>query len=153
LIICRSGFLYLKFGESYWSAIVTQTTAIVYAPFQPDPLRLQGLSGYANQPGGYARGLETSFEASPARGTEIHASYTYTNSDRAELFGGLLQEYVIPKHAFGFNLNQGYRSFAVNFDLNRTGSYVAPIFENDYPFRTAELTFNGYTKGRLVWQL
>lgn len=123
--------------------------AIVYAPLQPDPLRLQRVAGYANQPGGFARGLETSFDASPAKGTEIRASYTFTNSDRAGLFGGLTREYVSPKHAFGFNLNQRYRSFAFNFDLNRTGSYVAPIFENDFPFRTAELKFGGYTKADL----
>jgi outer membrane receptor protein involved in Fe transport len=33
--------------------------------------------------------------------------------------------------------------------LNRTSSYIAPIFENDFPFRTAELTFAGYTKADL----
>jgi vitamin B12 transporter len=137
----------IRLGATYFYTHLQR--AIVYAPLQPDPLRLQRVVGYANQPGGFARGLETSFEASPARGTEIRASYTFTNSDRAGLFGGLLQEYVIPKHAFGFNLNQRYRSFAFNFDLNRSGSYVAPIFENDFPFRTAELTFGGYTKADL----
>jgi outer membrane receptor protein involved in Fe transport len=30
--------------------------------------------------------------------------------------------------------------------LNRTGSYLAPVFENNFPFRMAELKFNGYTK-------
>jgi outer membrane receptor protein involved in Fe transport len=29
------------------------------------------------------------------------------------------------------------------------GAYVAPVFENDFPFRTAELTFPGYTKADL----
>jgi outer membrane receptor protein involved in Fe transport len=62
---------------------------------------------------------------------------------------GLQPEYVIPNHVFGLSLNQRYRAFAFNFDLNRTGRYVAPIFENDFPFRTAELTFNGYTKADL----
>jgi iron complex outermembrane receptor protein len=123
--------------------------AIAYRGFSPDPLRLQRVAGYANQTGGYARGLETSFEASPARGTEIRASYTFTNSDRAGEFGGLLPEYVSPKHSFGFNLNQRYRSFAFNFDLNRTGAYVGPIFENNFPFRSADLTFSGYTKADL----
>ena len=28
----------------------------------------------------------------------------------------------------------------------RTGAYIAPVFENDFPFRTAILTFKGYTK-------
>jgi outer membrane receptor protein involved in Fe transport len=43
-------------------------------------------------------------------------------------------------------LSQRYRSFLFNFDLNRTGSYIAPVFENNFPFRMAELTFSGYTK-------
>ncbi len=46
-------------------------------------------------------------------------------------------------------LNQRYRSFLLSFDLNRTGAYLAPVFENDFPFRTAELTFPGYTKADL----
>ena len=28
-------------------------------------------------------------------------------------------------------------------------SYIAPIFENDFPFRTGELTFPGFTKADL----
>ena len=43
-------------------------------------------------------------------------------------------------------MSQRYRSLLFNFDLNRTGSYLAPVFENNFPFRMAELTFNGYTK-------
>jgi outer membrane receptor protein involved in Fe transport len=76
----------------------------------------------------------------------LRASYTYTNSDRFVAGRGLQPEYVIPKHLFGLSLTQRYRSFLVSFDLNRTGSYLAPVFENDFPFRTAELTFPGYTK-------
>ena len=85
----------------------------------------------------------------PARGTEIRASYTFTNSDRAGAFGGLLPEYVIARHVFGFNFNQRYRAFAFNFDLNRTGAHIAPVFEIDFPYRSAELTFGGYTKADL----
>jgi outer membrane receptor protein involved in Fe transport len=61
----------------------------------------------------------------------------------------LVPEYVIPRHLFSVELNQRYRAFAVSFALNRTGSYIAPVFENDFPFRTAELTFAGYTKAAL----
>ena len=46
-------------------------------------------------------------------------------------------------------INQRYRSFIFSLDLNRTGAYIAPVFENDLPFRTAELTFPGYTKADL----
>ena len=114
--------------------------------FIVDPLGLGRFSGYVNRPGGLSRGLETFVEATPRRGTELRASYTYTNSDRSVPSRGLQPEFVIPKHLFGLNLSQQYRSLGFNLDLNRTGSYVAPIFENDFPFRTAELTFSGYTK-------
>jgi len=117
--------------------------------FIVDPLGLGRFSGYVNRPGGLSRGVETFVEATPRRGTELRASYTYTNSDRFVPSRGLQPEFVIPKHLFGLNLSQRYRSLAVNLDFNRTGSYVAPIFENDFPFRTAELTFSGYTKADL----
>ena len=80
---------------------------------------------------------------------DLRASYTFTNSDRALPGLGLAPEYVIPEHLFGVTLTQRYRSLLFNFDLNRTGSYVAPVFENNFPFRMAELTFSGYTKGDL----
>jgi iron complex outermembrane receptor protein len=117
--------------------------------FAVDPLGLGRFSGYVNRPGGLSRGVESFIEATPWRGTYLRGSYTYTNSDRSVVARGLQPEYVIPNHVFGLSLNQRYRAFAFNFDLNRTGAYVAPIFENDFPFRTAELTFNGYTKADL----
>ena len=117
--------------------------------FVVDPLGLGRFSGYVNRPGGISRGVESFVEATPWRGTELRASYTYTNSDRLVPFAGLRPQYVIPSHVFGLALTQRYRSFAFNFDLNRTGSHLAPVFENDFPFRTAELTFGGYTKADL----
>ncbi len=114
--------------------------------FVVDPLGLDRFSGYENRPGGFARGLETYLEAAPWRNGNLRASYTYTNSDRFVAGRGLQPEYVIPKHLFGLSLTHRYRSFLVSLDLNRTGSYLAPEFENDFPFRTAELTFPGYTK-------
>jgi vitamin B12 transporter len=122
---------------------------ILFKSFLVDPLGLGRLSGYVNQPGGIARGLETYVEASPWRNASLHASYTYTNSDRFVPSLGLQPEYVIPKNLFGLNLTQRYRSFLFSLDLNSTGAYIAPVFENDFPFRTAELTFSGYTKADL----
>jgi iron complex outermembrane receptor protein len=137
----------VRLGATYFYTRLQR--AIVYTGLMPDPLGLRRVAGYVNRPGGLARGLESYFEMAPARGTEIRASYTFTNSDRAGGFGGLLPEYVIARHVFGFNFNQRYRAFSLNFDLNRTGSYIAPLFENDFPFRMAELTFGGYTKADL----
>ncbi len=117
--------------------------------FVVDPLGLGRFSGYVNRPGGLARGVETFVEATPWRGMMLRAGYTYTNSDRNVPFGGLQPQYVIANHVFGITLNQRYRSFGFNLDLNHTGSHLAPVFENDFPFRTAELTFDGYTKADL----
>ena len=117
--------------------------------FVVDPLGLGRFSGYENRPGGFSRGVESFVEATPWRGTAVRASYTYTNSDRLVPFVGLKPQYVTPNSIFGLNLNQRYRSFAFNFDLNYTGSHLAPVFENDLPFRTADLTFDGYTKADL----
>lgn len=114
--------------------------------FVVDPLGLGRFSGYVNRPGGLARGVESFIEATPRRGMTIRGSYTYTNSDRQVPFGGLQPQYVVAKHIFDFSLNQRYRSFVFALDLNHTGSHLAPVFENDFPFRTAELTFDGYTK-------
>ena len=117
--------------------------------FGIDPLGLGRFSGYENRPGGFSRGLETYLEAAPWRNGNFQVSYSYTNSDRFVAGRGLQPEYVIPRHLLGLMLTHRFRSFLVSFDLNRTGAYIAPVFENDFPFRTAELTFPGYTKADL----
>ncbi len=137
-----------RFGATYFYTHLKRVIAFNNF-FAIDPLGLGRFSGYENRPGGFARGLETYLDAAPWHNANLHASYTYTNSDRVVTGRGLQPEYVIPRHLFGINLTQRYRSFLVSFDLNRTGSYIAPVFENDFPFRTAELTFSGYTKADL----
>ncbi len=119
---------------------------IAFTGFGVDPLGLGRFSGYVNRPGGLSRGVETFLEASTWRGMELRTSYTYTNSDRSVPSQGLRQEYVIPRNLFGFTLSQRYRAFLINLNLNQTGSYIAPVFENNFPFRMAELRFDGYTK-------
>jgi vitamin B12 transporter len=136
-----------RFGATYFYTRLQRV--IAFKGFIVDPLGLGRFSGYVNQPGGISRGVESYVEAAPWRGGDLRASYTYTNSDRFVPARGMQPEYVIPKHLFGMTLNQRYRSFLVSFDLNRTGAYLAPVFENDFPFRTAELTFPGYTKADL----
>ena len=122
---------------------------VSFTSFVSDPLGVGRFSGYVNRRGGFSRGVETYLEAAPFRGANWRASYTFTNSDRVVAGRGLQPEYVIPKHLFGLSINQRYRVLLFSFDLNRTGSYIAPIFENDFPFRTAELTFPGFTKADL----
>lgn len=134
----------LRFGATYFYTRLQR--AVAFTSFAADPLGLGRFGGYVNRPGGLARGLENYLEAAPFRGTDLRVSYTYTNSDRVEPGLGLQPEFVIPKHLFGFTLNQRYRAVLISFDLNRTGSYIATVFENDFPFRQANLTFKGYTK-------
>jgi iron complex outermembrane receptor protein len=136
-----------RLGATYFYTHLQR--AIAFKGFTTDPLGLGRFSGYVNQPGGTSRGLETYIEAVPWKNGDLRASYTFTNSDRFVPGTGLQPEYVIPKHLFGLTLNQRYRSFLVSFDVNHTGAYIAPVFENDFPFRTAELTFSGYTKADL----
>jgi len=135
------------FGATYFYTRLQR--AIAFTGFVIDPLGLGRFSGFQNQPGGFSRGVETYFNTVPVKGMDVRASYTFTNSDRALVGQGLLPEYVIPKHLFGLTLTQRYRTLLFSFNLNRTGSYIAPVFENNFPFRMAELTFSGYTKGDL----
>src|SRR5438477_1219999 len=136
-----------RFGATYFYTHLQRI--IAFQSFAVDPLGVGRFSGYANQPGGISRGIETYVEAAPFRGADWRASYTFTNSDRFVSGRGAQPEYVIPKHLFGLSINQRYHSVLLSFDLNRTGAYLAPVFENDFPFRTAELTFPSYTKADL----
>lgn len=134
----------LRFGATYFYTRLQR--AIAFTGFAVDPFGLGRFSGYVNRPGGLARGVESYMEAAPFRGTDLRASYTYTNSDRFVPGAGLQTEFVIPRHLFGLTLNQRYRAVLMSFDLNRTGDYIAPIFESNFPFRQVNFTFNGYTK-------
>jgi vitamin B12 transporter len=134
----------LTFGATYF---YTRLRRVVdFTSFPPDPLGLGRFGGFANHPGGLARGVESFLEAAPWRGMNVRASYTYTNSDRFDPASGLQPEFVIPAHLFGLTLNQRYRAMLFNFDLNHTGSYFAPVFFNGPPFGQANLRFDGYTK-------
>lgn len=132
------------FGATYFYTRLQRVVA--FTSFATDPLGLGRFTGYENQPGGLARGVEGSLDAAPFRGTNVRASYTFTNSDRFVPNEGLRPEYVIPKHSLGLTWTQRYRAFLLSFDVNRTGDYIAPVFENNLPFRMSELTFSGYTK-------
>jgi vitamin B12 transporter len=134
----------VMFGATYFYTRLQRV--IAFTGFLVDPLGLGRFGGFENRPGGLSRGVETYFNTAPVKGMDLRASYTFTNSDRALAAQGLQPEYVIPEHLFGLTLSQRYRSLVFSFDLNRTGSYISQVFENNFPFRMAELTFSGYTK-------
>ncbi len=137
----------LLFGATFFYTRLRR--AIVFTGFSPDPLGLGRFSGFANESGGLARGFEAFVETNPLKGTNLRSSYTFNNSDRSLRARGLQPEYVIPRHTFGMSWNQRFRSLSFNLEANRTGSYIAPVFENQFPFRVAELRFPGYTKADL----
>lgn len=138
----------LLFGATYFYTRLQR--AIDFKSFRsffnpagdPDPLGVGRTGGYVNFPGGLSRGVETFLEAVPFRSANVRASYTYTNSDRFVPLLGLQQQYVTPHHLFGLTWTERYRAFLFNFDLNRTGTYIAPVFP-------ATLTFSGYTTANL----
>jgi len=140
----RLGSDRVAFGATYFYTRLQRTVA--FTGFAVDPLGLGRFSGYANRPGGLSRGVEMSLDTTPLRGMSLRATYTFTNSDRLVPSQGLQPEYVIPKHLIGFTWSQRYRALLLSADVNHTGSYLAPVFENNFPFRMAELTFDGYTK-------
>lgn len=132
----------ILFGATYF---YTRLQRVIDFAF-PDPLGIRFFGGYLNRPGGFSRGLETYFEAAPIRGMNARAFYTFTNSDRALTLGGLEQEFVTPRHLFGLSGTQRYRRMIFSLDVSHNGSYLAPVFESDFPFRTAVLRFDSFTK-------
>jgi vitamin B12 transporter len=133
------------FGTTYFYTRLQRVA--IFTSFAIDPLGLGRFNGFVNRPGGMSRGVESYVNTSPVKGMDLRSSYTFTNSDRE--LQGLSPEYVVPKHLFGLTLTQRYRALLFSFDLNRTGSYIAPVFENNLPFRQRDLTFDGYTKADL----
>jgi vitamin B12 transporter len=105
----------------------------------PDPLGLGRTGGFVNFPGGISRGVEAYMETAPSRGTSLRSSYTYTNSDRFAVPGGLQPQFVTPAHQFGLSFTQRYRRFLAHLFLNRIGEYLAPVFPSTF-------RFDGYTK-------
>lgn len=132
------------FGATYFYTRLQR--AIGFTGFVDDPLGLGRFSGFVNRPGGMSRGVENYLQAAAWKGMDLRASYTFTNSDSGGPGGSLSTEFVIPRHLIGFALTQRIKSFLFNVDVNRTGSYEAPVFENSFPFRQALLVFDGYTK-------
>ena len=133
----------LSFGLTYFYTRLQRSIDFrsFFGP-QGDPLGLGRFGGYLNFSGGISRGIEAYAEAVPRRGMAIHASYTFTNADRVVQGGGVLPQYVTPRHLFGLAVTQRYRAFDIAFDLNHTGEYIGPIFPVDF-------TFPGFTKADL----
>ncbi len=105
--------------------------------------------GYLNLGGGLARGVELSAEISPARSTDIFASYTYINADqRAPSAAGYLTVPGTSDHLFTLVATQRIgRRFDLTFDLAAVSNY-SPSFPSP-SFNTLYL-FDGFVKADLV---
>ncbi|MGI9104917.1 MAG: TonB-dependent receptor [Pyrinomonadaceae bacterium] len=112
---------------------------------QPDPFGRFG--GYVNTNGGLARGLELSFEATPARTLDVRAAYTYTNADeRRPRVGDVLRSFAIPDHQFVLTATQRInRRVLFNFDFTASSNYLAPVFD-PATFNSFVYRFDGIVK-------
>lgn len=131
----------LQLSATYFYTRLQRT--IAFTSFARDPLGAGRFSGYENRAGGLARGVELSLAAALGRGARLEANYTYTNSDRKGA-AGLETEYVTPTHLANITASKTWRQWTLAGDVRFNGAYRAPVFENDFPFRTALLEFGGY---------
>jgi len=104
--------------------------------------------GYLNIAGGLARGVELSAQISPARSTDIFASYTYTNADqRRPNAAGYLTTPATSDHIFTMVATQRIgRRFDLTLDLSAISDY-SPSFPSP-SFNTLYI-FDGYVKADL----
>lgn len=106
--------------------------------------------GYRSAPGGLARGVEISAEASVTRTTTVNSSYTYTNAKErtSTLVGGYLPSIRVFKNMFTATASQRIgRRIDIAFDFLAASPYVYPLFTGtgSRPFQ-----FDGPVRGDLV---
>ncbi len=128
-------------------AIVYDSSGIINPATDPYVRRF---GGYRSAPGGLARGVEISAEASVTRTTTVNASYTYTNAKErtSTLAGGYLPSIRIFKNMFTATASQRIgRKFDIAFDFLAASPYVYPLFTatGSRPFQ-----FDGPVRGDLV---
>ena len=115
---------------------------------------LRPYGGYDNQKGGLARGGEFSVKAKVSNSTDVHTSYTFTNSDQRApqvADSAIIKTLGIPDHQFTLVATQRFKRAWVNFDFLATSTYLAPIFDtNSFTFRTYIYRFDGNRKGDLT---
>ena len=107
--------------------------------------------GYRNTGSGLARGAEFSVAASPAPGTDLSASYTYTNSDEKisqVAAGDFFKAFGVSDHSFAMTLTQRLgRRLEAAFDFFAASAYPWPMFT---PSGTRAFRFAGPVKADLV---
>lgn len=88
--------------------------------------------GYRNSGGGLARGAELSLSVAPSSGTDVRASYTYTNADEAVssvASGDFFKTFAVSDHMFTLNVLQRIgKRVDVAFDFFAASEYPSPFF-------------------------
>lgn len=147
----------LRMGATYFYNRRQEIITAGFVPFSPSA----GAAFFqTNSRGGLARGLEATLTANPARGLDLTASYLYSNSEivfngfRADgsRINGSTPSFSNPRHVFNLIVNQRWRRFNVNFDLNAISQYDNPVFspgELFIGFASPIFTFDGYVKADL----
>jgi len=108
-------------------------------------------SGYRNTNGGIARGVELSSEVRPRRGTQLRASYTYTNArDKFSQFvDGTLQTPRITPHSFSLvALQQFGRHVDASFEFLAASDFLYQLSRRTFVFPGARqgVLSAGYTR-------
>ncbi len=134
-------------GTLFYTRIVSNTQFDSSASFvrpATDPFRRN--SGYYNGSGGISRGIETSVELRPVRGTMLRSSYWFINSDtdRDITVRGIWDALGIPKHSWSAVATQQLgRKTELTVDLFRSSSYYNAFFAGS---GSRAFRFDGATK-------
>jgi outer membrane cobalamin receptor len=115
---------------------------IGYLDFPPDYVDAYGrTSGYYQQPGGIARGVEFSAEAHPTRKTNLKGSYVYTNArDRqSQYYTGMMVDpirtpRISPQMFTAVATQQVTKRFDLALDFAGGSSYLYPLYGFDASF-------------------
>jgi len=115
--------------------------------------RFGRLSGYANRPGGIARGFELSGRFSPHHNTKIHAAYTYTNSDSRLPTAGAnyYQVLDVSPHIVTVTATQWIaRRTSVTLDMAAHSDYRFVLFGGLFGGESRRFRFNGPVKADVM---
>ena len=109
--------------------------------------------GYANRPGGIARGFEFSGRFTPHYSTKIQASYTYTNSDSRLPTSGTnyYQVLDVSPHIVTVMATQWIaRRTSVTFDMAAHSDYNFVLFGGLFDSESRRFRFNGPIKADVM---
>ena len=137
----------VRLSATYFYTRLQETIVFDFTGLIPPDDPYGRFGGYLNLPGGFARGVETSASLRPRRGTELNASYTYTDSLRRRAWDadGMVRRSIgISKNTFTLLASQWFgRRVNVTVDVFATGDYLAGFFTFA---GTRALRLDGFTK-------